>query len=60
MRKCSRRAREYKLAYHDLATQGDGALKMVDIERVKRDFKSKRAAYDQDAGFIHELVAIAR
>ena len=63
VRQCSRRAREYKLAYLELARTADardGALTMREIERMKREYKSKRSAYDQDAGFVRELVAIVR
>ena len=33
---------------------------MCDIEKMKRTFKSKRAACDQDFGFVSELVKLAR
>ena len=64
VRKCSRRAREYKLAYLELdgddAAVCHGPLKMCDIEKMKRTFKSKRSASDQDFGFVTELVKLAR
>ena len=54
-RKCCRKTREYKLSYRKLNEMKEGddkSLKLADIEKMKREYKAKRSALEQDKGFV--------
>ena len=56
-RLCARRAAEYQRAYIDLDSAFEGSdLGMPDIERVKKQHKSHRAALDFDRGWARALL----
>ncbi len=57
IRKFSRRARHYILAYffieHNQESNIEGELSELNIERVKKEFKTHRSAIDFDEKFIN-------
>ena len=57
IQKCSRRAREHKLSYlFLLENDSDNEdLKLVDIEKVKKEIKNKRCAMDQDYSLVKKM-----
>ena len=57
VRKFSRRARQYILAYfyieHEMKENVEEGLHEINIERIKKEFKTHRSAIDFDEKFIN-------
>ncbi len=57
VRKFSRRARQYILAYfyieHEMKEDIEEGLHEINIERIKKEFKTHRSAIDFDERFIN-------
>ena len=56
IKKCCRRARECKLSCLELMNVYDEQIHANDIEKIKKEIKNKRCAFDQDHAVITDLV----